>query len=267
MSEPPAKRRRTNSPEQRASGPLKQPPRRRPSFASPTKASLARGYPNILASTSVLAPSPKRSTHGDIIARGKQARAFVLGETDVQPGTQPGGFGEESEATVGAHEASGDQNTTPRARKINLVAARRAPIDAHRVDQDETELPATPSQKGLEQDAPRRGVLFSSPSKRPPRVKDPVKRSPLKPKAPAVQSDDLATSVEDGPVDEDTEHARQRRQPPDPDVERRKQKKARLQREVEELEAEVSRCVEEVVNEQRRTPEEALRPTERADLK
>jgi hypothetical protein len=265
MSEPPAKRRRTNSPEQRASSPLKQPPRRRPSFASPTKASLARGYRGILASTSSLAPSPKRSTHGDIIARGKQARAFVLGETDVQPGRDNQSFGEESEASVGAQEAAGDQNTRPRVRKTNPMASTSAPIDAGEVDQDETELPATPSQKGLEQDAPRRGVLFSSPSKRPPRVKDSVKRSPLKSKAPAVQSDGLATSVEDGPADEDTEHARQR-QPPDPEVERRKQEKARLQREVEELEAEVSRCVEEVVKEQRRTPEEALRPTERADL-
>jgi hypothetical protein len=201
-----------------------------------------------------------------MIARGKQARAFVLGETDVQPGAHHEGFGEESEATAGAQEASGDQNTTLRAWKINPMASRSAPTDAGEVDQDETELPATPSQKALEQDAPRRGVLFSSPSKRPPRVKDPVDTSPLKSKAPAVQSDGLATSVEDGPADEDTEHARQRRQPPDPEVERRKQEKARLQREVEELEAEVSRCVEEVVKEQRRTPEEALRPTERADL-
>jgi hypothetical protein len=189
-----------------------------------------------------------------------------LDETDVQPGRDNQGFWEESNASVGAQEASGDQNTRPRARKTNPMASTSAPIDAGEVDQDEAELPETPSQKGLEPDAPRRGVLFSSPSKRPPRVKDPVKRSPLKSKAPAVQSDGLSTSVEDGPADEDTEHARQRRQPPDPEVERRKQEKARLQREVEELEAEVSRCVEEVVKEQRRTPEEALRPTERADL-
>jgi hypothetical protein len=266
MSEPPTKRRRTNSPEQRTSSPLKQPPRRRPSFASPTKASLARGYPKTLASTSTLTPSPKRSTLGDILARGKQARAFVLGETQVQPRTHGEGFGEESEATVGAQETRADQNTTPRARKINPMASRSTPIDTGEVDQDETGLPATPSQKDLEQDAPRRGVLFSSPSKRPPRVKDPVRQSPLESKAPAVQSEDITRTVEDGPVDENTEDVAQKRQPPDPEIERRKQEKARLQREVEELKAEVSRCIDEVAKEQRRAPDEALRLAERADL-
>jgi hypothetical protein len=147
------------------------------------------------------------------------------------------------------------------------MASRSALISAG-ADEEEMELPATSSQKDLEeQDAPRRGVLFSSPSKRPPRVKDPVKKSPLKLKAPAVQSDDLATTVEDGLANEDTEGAKQKRQPPDPEIERRKQEKARLQRKVAELEAEVSRCIEEVVKEQRRAPDEALRITERADLK
>jgi type II secretory pathway component PulM len=59
----------------------------------------------------------------------------------------------------------------------------------------------------------------------------------------------------------------QERQPPDPEIERRKQEKARLQREVEELEAQVSRCIDEVVKEQRRGPEDSLRPPERDSLK
>jgi hypothetical protein len=168
---------------------------------------------------------------------------------------------------MGAQETRADQNTTPRARKINYIASRSAPINASEIDQDETELPATPSQKGLEQDAPRRGVLFSSPSKRPPRVKDPVKQSPLKPKAPAVQPDDLTRTMEDGPAEEHTEDVKQKRQRPDPEIERRKQDKARLQREVEELEAEVSRCIEEIAKEQRPTPDDYSSPTERADLK
>ena len=114
-------------------------------------------------------------------------------------------------------------------------------------------------------------MIFSSPSKRPPRVKDPVKQPPPSSRAPAVQSDDFTGTVEDGPVDDITEDITQevvhKKQPPDPDIERRKQEKARLQREVEELESQVSRCIEEVVKEQRRGPEDSLRSPERDSLK
>jgi len=68
-------------------------------------------------------------------------------------------------------------------------------------------------------------------------------------------------------TEEITQEVVQKRQPPDPEIERRKQEKARLQREVEDLESQVSRCIEEVVKEQRRGPEDSLRSPERDSLK
>jgi hypothetical protein len=68
-------------------------------------------------------------------------------------------------------------------------------------------------------------------------------------------------------VEDITQEAAQKRQPPDPEIERRKQEKARLQREVEELESQVSRCIEEVAKEQRRGQEDPLQPPERDSLK
>ncbi|KAH8642856.1 hypothetical protein IG631_00319 [Alternaria alternata] len=217
MNEPPAKRRRTISPDEQTSSPLRKPPRR-PSFASPTKASLARNYPNLL-SSSPLKASPRRNRQAGLSARrGPRARE----QTDSG---LPG-------------------------------------------DEDEPELPGTPSQNDRENPKqPRRGILFSSPSKRPPRVRDPVKQPPPTSRAPAVQPDDITGPIEDGPVEDITQEAVQERQPPDPEIERRKQEKARLQREVGELEAQVSRCIDEVVKEQRRGPEDSLRPPERDSLK
>ena len=175
------------------------------------------------------------------MARGKQARAFVLGDTDAQPGSE--------------------QDATPRGQNAN---SRGVPEDTGNED---SELPATSSQQGLdEQDQPRRGVLFSSPSKRPPRSKNALAQS-SNPKAPAVQSDDITKIVEDGPAEEDTQEAVEKRQSPDPELERRKQEKAKLQREVEELESQVSRCVDEIVKEQRRGPNEVLQPQEHRSLR
>ncbi len=68
-------------------------------------------------------------------------------------------------------------------------------------------------------------------------------------------------------MEDPTQEVAQKRQPIDPEIERRKQEKARLQREVEELESQVSRCIEEVAKEQRRGPEDSLRPAERDSLK
>ncbi|KAL5117519.1 hypothetical protein ACEQ8H_004549 [Pleosporales sp. CAS-2024a] len=218
MDEPARKRRRTNSPEERAASPLRK-PARRPSFASPTKASLARNYPNLLPSRPAPPASPSRpSSRGDMLARGKQARADRLGET---------------------------------------------------VDEEEGGLPTTPSQRGLEeQHGPRRSILFSSPSKRPPRAKGAVKQSPLRSKAPPVQETSSSRRLEDGPVDavaEEEEEAKQA-EPLDPEIERRKQEKARLQRELAILEKQLSQCTQEIVKEQQRGPDEALNMVERAEL-
>lgn len=261
MDEPARKRRKTSSPAERPSSPLRKHPRR-PSFASPTKASLARNYPNLLPPRpSTSGPPSRPSSRGDILARGKQARAFVLGESDLQSVL------DEEATREGATQEDRlpAQNTPPRAQKA--AGARRTPGATDAVDEEEPDLPTTPSQRGLEeQDGPRRGVLFSSPSKRPPRAKGSVKQSPLRPKAPSVQEAPSTQHIEDGPEDEGTQDIAGKKQPPDPEVEKRKLEKAKLQRQVAELDAQVSQCTEEIVKEQRRRPGEALRLTVRTDL-
>ncbi|CAO2648015.1 Nn.00g089370.m01.CDS01 [Neocucurbitaria sp. VM-36] len=266
MDEPARKRRKTNSPEERErqSSPLRKPPRR-PSFASPTKASLARNYPNLLRPTSAGGEASRPSSRGDILARGKQARAFVLGQTDTQKEANLGASEDVEGDTTGAAQEplSKVQNVTPRAQKT--TGHRSAPIPTRPLDEDEADLPTTPSQRGLEeQDEPRRGILYSSPSKRPPRMKDPVKQSPLRPKAPPVQNLPITQSVEVDQGENDIQA--QQQSPPDPEVERRKQEKAQLQRELEDLEAQVSKCTQEITREQHRAPDEAIPPTERTEL-
>lgn len=264
MDEPARKRRKTSSPPaERPSSPLKKPPRR-PSFASPTKASLSRNYPNLLRFDPAESPSSRRDSRGDILARGKQARAYVLGETDVQEALSRE-LAEEQEmnnVTAGAQRRFGDAyELTPRARRV--IDHRSAPIAA----EDEPELPSTPSRRQLgEADNPRRGILFSSPSKRPPRMKDPVKKSPLQSKAPPVQEASSTQHVEDGPEDVIATAKSQRREPPDPELEKRKQEKARLEREVAELESQISRCTEAIGKEQQRSPTDPLWATERTEL-
>jgi hypothetical protein len=265
MDEPPRKRRKTSSPAERSPSPLRKPPRR-PSFASPTKASLARNYPNLLPTRPTPAGSPSRPTgRGDLLARGKQARAFVLGETDVQEALRREAAPEDpTRSTVSPSQEllPNARNTTPRARK---AAYKGAPVTTGTVDEDE--LPTTPSQRGLEeQDGPRRGVLFSSPSKRPPRVKGPVTQSPLRLKAPPVQEASSTQHIQDGPQETNTQEGLAKREPTDPEVEKRQREKARLQRELAELETQVSRCTEEIVKEQQRSDTETLRTADRAKL-
>jgi hypothetical protein len=185
----------------------------------------------------------------------------VLGETDVQEELRQ----ETANENGNQDTPGGAQNVTPRARKV--AGHRSAPIAKGAVDEEEPELPTTPSQQGLEEaDSPRRGVLFSSPSKRPPRAKGLVKQSPLRPKAPAVQETSSTQHVEDGPEEITAPERREKRPPPDPEMEKRKQEKARLERELAELEAQVSQCTQEIVKEQQRTQDEALRPTDRLAL-
>lgn len=264
MDEPVRKKRRTNSPEEsgRQSSPLRKSPRR-PSFASPTKSSLARNYPNLLGTTG--SPTPKPNSRSNILARGKEARAFVLGETTQNPVEEDSSRGTTTAADLLRSNA---RNTTPRAKTSH--GQKRGLRPRSTPDEKEPELPATPSQQGLEeQDGPRRGILFSSPSKRPPRRKDPVKQSPLKPRAPPVQEHDLTTTVvEDGPTNDDdyTQDVAGKKQLLDPEIEWRKQDKARLEREIADLEAQVSKCTEEIGKEQQRTFEQSLHPSERSDL-
>jgi hypothetical protein len=264
MDEPPRKRRRTSSPLEKASSPLKK-PARRPSFASPTKASLARSYPDLLTSRTLSTDSPaKLSPRKDVLARGKQARAFVLGETDVNEAfSEEMARGDAQDTSAGA-QPSFKQKTTPRARRTAGHKSASIPVGA--VDDEEPDLPATPSQRGLEeQDGPRRGVLFSSPSKRPPRVKDPVKHSSLRPNARPLHN--LETiRPEDDLRNQRRQQPAERRLPPDVEVEKRKQEKARLLSEAQELEAQVTRCTEEIAKELQRDAAHTLTHTERTVL-
>ncbi|KAJ8111937.1 hypothetical protein OPT61_g5580 [Boeremia exigua] len=201
MDGPPRKRRKTSSPPQPSPSPLRKPPRR-PSFASPTKASLARNYPNLLPTRTI--------PHDDV--RGGQGQA----------GDDPEDRAEE-----------------------------------------EVELPTAASQKSPEaQQNPCRGMLFSSPSKRLTRKPNTVSRAPLE-HASAVQQDQPTR-----PVEKTLDMAVQEKKAKllDPEIERRKQEKSRLQREIEALEAQVSRCTKEIVAEQERAADDTLSPAQRLDL-
>jgi hypothetical protein len=216
MEEPPRKRRKTSSPPQQESSPLRKPPRR-PSFASPTKASLARNYPTILPTR-----TPPRK---DARSRVEQAWRRIIDEFDAA--------GEEKEDGV----------------------------------QEHTQLGSSPPQRRLEaQKRPRQGVLFSSPTKRPPRPKGALRRSPLAP-APSDQRNQLTRPGEDTLDEgEDGQQEKAKRPPLNPEFEKRRQEKTRLQREVEELEAQVARCTNEIAAEQQRAIQDTLTPSQRADF-
>lgn len=216
MNEPPRKRRRTSSPPPALPSPLRKPPRR-PSFASPTKASLARSYPSLLPTQTPLLDKVR--------AQAEQARASVLNVAGTPP-----------------------ENTT------------EGP-------EEETESPsAEPQGRSEIQEGPSRGILFSSPGKRPTRAPGAVTRPPPR-DAPAVQQDQ-PTKPEEAALDRDDQtEKRAQKSRPDPEVERRRQERARLQREVEELEAQVSRCTKEIAAEQQRAADDTLLPAQRADLK
>lgn len=183
MDEPPRKRRKTSSPVRPPSSPLRKPPRR-PSFASPTKASLARNYPNLLPTRT----TPRQDTH----ARGQQALELS--------------------------------------------------IDG-----------ASPSPKQVEES-----------SRRPPRAFSAQQRFPLA-EAPSVQQKQLSRPAEEALGTEGQKKGIEK-PPLDPVLDKKKQERARLQREVEELEAHVSRCTNEIQAEQQRAADVALPHAQRADL-
>ena len=216
MDEPPRKRRKTSSPTQHESSPLRKPPRR-PSFASPTKASLARDYPNLLPTR-----TPPRE---DVRSRGEQVQRRAIDGTN----------------TAGEEIDDGSE--------------------------EHAELRSSPPQRGREdQERPRQGVLFSSPTKRPPRPKGALRRSPLAP-APSDQRDQLNRPLEDTLDEGEGGQLEKIKRPPlDPEVEKRRREKMKLQREVEELEAQVARCTNEIAAEQQRAIHDTLTPSQRAEF-
>lgn len=209
MDEPPRKRRKTSSPVHPSSSPLRQPPRR-PSFASPTKASLARNHPNLL---------PTRTPPPENARTGRKAE-----------------------------------------QSLSLDGAAASPKET----EDTHEQIDSPSRRAQEQESVQREALFPLPKKRPQRAAGALRRSPLA-EAPAAQRNQLSRPVEEVLHLAD-QNEKVKKQLPNPELLKRKQEKARLQYEIEELEAQVSRCANEIVAEQQRAADDVLPPAQRTDL-
>jgi hypothetical protein len=342
MDEPARKRRRTTPPEnrERLSSPLKKPPRR-PSFASPTKASLSRFNPDLLPSKNSNAIRP--TIGGEIISHGKQALQYILSDATEQPtGNEQsiqeadgevqasGGVeelnpfkpmnviarsprqGRSSSALVEEQDAFAPRNAIPRSPRLTRTPpilaeeqdvfaprsaiprsprrARTPPALAEEQDsfvprsamsrslgqastplgdleETEVDLPSTsPLRELAPPDTPRRGALFSSPSKRPPLLSDDIKQSPVKPIAQLLRRKGENTRPLDGPLlDSQPQETKERpRQPPlDPELEKKKQEKDRLMRELEQLEHDVTRCTQEIDKLANRAVENVLESRER----
>ncbi|KAF1959788.1 hypothetical protein CC80DRAFT_405926 [Byssothecium circinans] len=256
----------------RASSPLRKPPRR-PSFASPTKASLARNYPSLL-------PQPRPSSsgsavagqngYGHIHAKGREARAYILGDKDTQSSSrQETENGEDHSHAIAAAEQARtqeSQNVTPRAQRTGTY--KKAITNGGIIRNDDADLPMTPSQRALEEhDTPRRGILYSSPSKRPQKLKSMAKQSPLRPKAAPVQQNE-SEMLPDGPVEngEAEVENKKTREPPNSELEQRRREKNRLAKELKDLENQVSRCTEEIGKIGAQSATHVLTPAEREDL-
>lgn len=247
MDLPARKRRRTSSPGryERSSSPLKQRPRR-PSFASPTKASLARFNPALLQRATSTSQDIRRETP----TSEKTAQPFIFGENrNLGPGEYPGRKKIEVQAGAGAESEYKARDITP-----NPQGGRGRNSTALQDVREEEDLPETPSARAMEEhDTPRRGVLFSSPSKRPPRLRDHPNSTLSKPKQPStrhiISSSPAEHLVETEPsVGEDRAKSPQRKrlQTPDPEIEYRKQEKIRLEKQVLELQREVAWCSQQV---------------------
>lgn len=265
MDEPPRKRRKTASPgaHERESSPLKKPPRR-PSFASPTKASLARFNPNLLPPrpTSSSSATSRPDSRGDILNHGKQARAFIFGETERDGGEEEIAEDDQDQALAGAKDqrSSKAQNVTPRPRRIGERT--RSSLPTHGLLEEEAELPTSPSRAAEQQDTPRRGVLYSSPSKRPPRVKDIAGQSPLKSRQQEVRGVRAATTAAEEQAQEEAKKMKQ----PDPELEKKKWERDVLLRELQELEKDVAECASHITRLQDQPPTKAFSPSQRDNL-
>ncbi|KAF2199845.1 hypothetical protein GQ43DRAFT_442099 [Delitschia confertaspora ATCC 74209] len=255
MAEPTAKRRRTTPPDaiDGTTSPLKKRPVR-PSFASPTKASLARYNPGLLPrATSTESAISKSNRQGEAISRGKQARAYILGGNGEEES------GNRGDMVAGAEQpgASNPANITPRAQRTRSTDGGEG--------QEEEDLPITPSVRALQnQDTPRRGILYSSPSRRPPRQKGVTQESLTRPK------DDFAIpGAQDKPagVQEDGQGGPSGQQENGPDhLLEKKLEKERLQRIVQDLEEEISHYTRMLQEEQSRNANDILGTQELDEL-
>lgn len=130
--------------------------------------------------------------------------------------------------------------TTPQKRQESSVN--------HRVP-EEADLPLTPKEQGLQEpeDTPRRGILYSSPSKRLRHNKTSAKPSPLKPKQLLATSNTDTPLANEGAAEErpqttereEKEEQSQVAPPHDPKEEGKRQEKERLLLQLKRLQDEV----------------------------
>lgn len=257
-----------------ASSPLKRPPRR-PSFASPTKASLARNYPSLLPTR--LSPSesgpPRPPSRADILARGKQAREYILGDKDTQDQSRREHINEEGgqQTNPGAEQPRipSPQIVTPRARRtVGTWARNGASYASGEEEEEEEELPTSPSQRTMHKlDTPRRGILFSSPNKPPRRSKDLFQQPDARGSAPAMLEDHVEALSENLTKGRHAQGMTEApKESPDPELEKKIREKERLKRELEELESDVVQCTEVIATIQEQPATHVMQPAEREDL-
>ncbi|OCL08743.1 hypothetical protein AOQ84DRAFT_354346 [Glonium stellatum] len=257
MASPSPKRRKT-SPTGSVPGnlsPMRKTPTRA-SFLSPTKASLARFNPELLPRpTSAGSGDPRPHSRGEAIAHGQEAHAYILGNPEkVQPAPnvqieQPESREDALQASSGAEVEREASNRQPVSKNgaASLQKGEESTVNP-RAQEEEADLPLTPKEQGLRgpEDTPRRGILYSSPSKRLRRNKTSAKPSPLKPKQPSVTAYNDA-SLADGATGErplaigrgEKDKQPQAAPPPHPKEKAKKQEKERLLLQMKSLQDEV----------------------------
>jgi hypothetical protein len=197
-----------------------------------------------------------------LIKRGKQARAFIFGEESTDTPEELPRQEEEDQSTTGSQQQtpSKSYNATQRLRRSRPSIRGSDPVEDL---EEEVDLPATSSTGAMLQDTPRRGVLFSSPSKRPPRRKPSPPRS-----TPQKLEKRTRGSENESPVEEKQAEggAVQKKEPPDPEVVNKQREKERLLREIQELESECAQCVDKIQKFQHKPANERLDPGEGEEL-
>ncbi|KAB2577032.1 uncharacterized protein LTHEOB_391 [Lasiodiplodia theobromae] len=196
MAEPSPKRRRTSAEppvvsetgDFRPRNTLRRTPPRRPSFLSPTKASLARFNPEILsrrASTTSAVAEPDEPSRSP--GRGQRALAYVLGESHQNPDDGNAAPAAQQHGEERRHSIGG--RLLPSRDVLQAAAAdqlaQESAAHAERRTDVEDDLPTFPKgSPAARPDLPPHAGLFSSPSKKARRNKSLGQRlsSPFKPR-------------------------------------------------------------------------------------
>ncbi|CAI6340019.1 unnamed protein product [Periconia digitata] len=231
----------------RSSSPLKKPPRR-PSFASPTKASLARNYPNLLSRRS---PSPqpvitRRNDKQSTYVNGTEVRARAIGSKGIHTGLE-----QDADTNGDSRKANG----AARGLNSGRVLQTSRPVQREEIEPEESDLPLTPLQKEVSRPGKRRQNLEAA-------AEEPTGPS----KQPRVEQQNTNGVKEVEELGENANENQKSPQHPDPALEQKKREMKQLTQELEELENQVSRCTEEIVKIQGQSPTHVLPPKEREDL-